>query len=161
MAKTQHTYVVAKGDEVRPQFHGAEIPVTETDNTAEALALGHFENDRALVAAAYAQRRIKQNIVTRKQLSTDDGSVAKAIELAEAVVYGAPRVSTGEPKPKSSGEIKRLKTEEEQRMAGLKDLIRSGNERQIKSFINAGIVSEAAVARAREALAAESTTVEA
>ena len=157
--KLTHTYVVQKGDEVPATFHGTEVPVTEYDNSAEALAAGHFENDRALIAAAYAQRRIKQNIAVRARLASEGGTVAQAITDAEAVVYKAPRVSDGTPKArKGSGEIVKAKAVASRVTNATVELVRGGDERKIKQAIALGFVTQEDIDAARASLAAETVT---
>jgi hypothetical protein len=160
MAKSQHIYVVQKGNEVPERFHGTEIPVTEYTSTREAIEAGHFENDEAVAAAAYAQRRIRQNIVTRATLADEDPMVATpavAIERAEKVKYGAPRpASTGEPKRKGSGEIVKAKADAKQLEDGLTTLIREGKTREVANLVKYGVVTQARVDEITAKLATES-----
>lgn len=86
-----HTYIVQKGDNVKPSFVGTKIELQNSTSLAEALSAGHFESEAAVVAAANAIRNIAANRVVRKELATEAGSVAKAISLANAVKVGAPR----------------------------------------------------------------------
>lgn len=87
----QHIYVVQKGDNVKPTFVGTKIEVQNSQTVAEALTSGHFESEAAIVAAANAIRNIAVNRVVRKELAKDNGSVAEAVKLGNAVKVGAPR----------------------------------------------------------------------
>lgn len=86
-----HTYVVQKGDNVKANFVGTKIEVQNSQTLAEALSAGHFESEAAVIAAANAIRNIAVNRVVRKELAKDNGSVAEAIKLGNAVKVGAPR----------------------------------------------------------------------
>lgn len=89
-----HTYIVQKGDNVKPNFVGTKIELQNSQTLAEALSAGHFESEAAVVAAANAIRNIAANRVVRKELASDTGSVAKAISLGNAVKVGAPRAAS-------------------------------------------------------------------
>lgn len=86
-----HTYVVQKGDNVLPRFVGTKIDLQNSTSVAEGLAEGHFESEAAIMAAANAIRNIAANRVVRKELANEAGSVAKAVQLGNAVKIGAPR----------------------------------------------------------------------
>jgi hypothetical protein len=93
MQKT-HTYTVQKGDAVRAEFVGTKVGLVNEDTLAGALALGHFENEASVMAAANAQRNIAANRVVRKALSKEGANVAEAIKAANAVKLGAPRAAS-------------------------------------------------------------------
>lgn len=89
-----HTYIVQKGDNVKSNFVGTKIELQNSTTLAEALSAGHFESEAAVVAAANAIRNIAANRVVRKELAKDNGSVAEAIKLGNAVKVGAPRAAS-------------------------------------------------------------------
>jgi hypothetical protein len=88
--RKEHTYTVQKGDSVLPQNVGTKIGLIDFTTVQEAIDNGHFENEAALVSAAYEQRHIRSNRAVRKVLSTAEGTVQAAIAAGNAVKIGAP-----------------------------------------------------------------------
>lgn len=100
-----HTYEVPKGDNVLAKHVGAKITLNEPEivdgpNPFVNFIPKYFADAQALGASALRDRRIMANRKVRAVLSTEEGTVAKAIEEGNKVVVGAPRVA-GPAKPKS------------------------------------------------------------
>lgn len=103
----EHTYEVAKGNQVKPEHVGKKVSWMKAENVQEALASGHFENEAALVAAAEQQRDIAVREDIRDILSTDDGTLEAAAEAAKTLTVGKPRAGGGVSKvvkPKTQAE---------------------------------------------------------
>lgn len=137
MSKYTHTYTVAKGDTVRPQFVGTEIELVQFDTMAEAIEAGHFESERAIMYAANAQRNIDANRAVRKVLSKDDGSAEKAREAGNAIKRAEPRVASGEPRKQSSGAIKDAKETENTLFAACR-----ADEQLLRRMVKLGAVKQ-------------------
>lgn len=105
-----HTYEVAKGQEVPTQFHGKEVALKRAQTVAEAISSGQFENEEAVMAAATSQWLIAARAAIRSELGRtpvkgkESEFVAPTLESASAagnaVKLGAPREHK-EPKPKT------------------------------------------------------------
>jgi hypothetical protein len=103
----EHTYEVAKGNQVKPEHVGKKVSWMKAQTVAEALSAGHFENEEALVAAAEQQRDIAVREDIRDILSTDDGTLEAAAEAAKTLTVGKPRAGGGVSKvvkPKTQAE---------------------------------------------------------
>lgn len=88
--RKEHTYTVQKGDSVLPANVGTKIGLIDYTTVTEAIENGHFENEAALVSAAYEQRHIRSNRAVRKVLSQEGKTVAEAVAAGNAVKVGAP-----------------------------------------------------------------------
>lgn len=107
-----HTYTVAEGGKVRPEWVGREIPISNPEpnaGVANALASGAYENEAALVAAANQMRNIQLRDAARDEMAKEGATLESVIAAMAGVQMKAPRERTGEPKAKSSGEVKRAK----------------------------------------------------
>jgi hypothetical protein len=154
MATRTHTYEVQKGDNVLPEHVGTEVGITEYTTVAEAVANGHYENETAVVMAANAMRRIAANRVVRKELAKKDGTVAKAIELANAVKLAEPKErGTGEGRKQGSGEIKAAKATHSKVETAIRNNL--DNARKLKTLVEMEIVTEEQIAQVRAKVEAE------
>lgn len=107
----EHTYVVQKGNEVRPEFVDRKVSWMKAETIGEALGLPtdigeqisrliagaqksvnpHFENEVALVAAGEQQRDIAARADIRSVLGAADGTLEIAAKTATELTIGAPR----------------------------------------------------------------------
>lgn len=103
----EHTYEVAKGNQVKPEHVGKKVSWLKAETVQEAISSGHFENEAALVAAAEQQRDIAVREDIRDILSTDEGTLEAAAEAAKTLTVGKPRAGGGVSKvvkPKTQAE---------------------------------------------------------
>lgn len=83
-----HTYEVAKGNEVAPEFVGKEVFLTRSTTLAECISSGQFENEDAVIAAATSQWLIGARDAIRTELGRKadaaKGETAPTLESAAA-----------------------------------------------------------------------------
>jgi hypothetical protein len=161
MATTTHPYEIQEGKATPKAWVGKVIEIVESDNAAEAVGLGHFESEKALLQAAYRARRIDQNGLTSRLIQKAEHADASAESFAavstEVNKYRRDELRETQPggRPKSSGEIKQARAVRDRVNEQTMKIVREGNPKKLRAALDLGYITQEDIDAAQARIRAE------